>query len=470
MLSGSSNDAVVTRERTSAVVILGFVVLLASAAVGVTVATDGPVVQSGTTFNASADGPTITVTENLELDDSAIFPDDGMVDLSPNATFTSESATNATVDSIDGDWTNLTTHNVSGGLDADPTDKQQVTVEGDDVANLSFRDVDTSSGEVDLSYSADAEFNLTVTNLPADQAIEAVDADTGAQITTETTDSQGTATFTFGSGDLRIDLREDTSGGGGKSDTGPRVRTQQTGSGIEVTIDRVSLNNPTVSVQTAGIESGGICVKEVSATFNMGTTVDNTMSIHTSSTPPSNTPDPPNADRVRTYVSIEIDGNLADSVVEGRFTLDVSGTNVAPEDMTAHRYTGNEWQEVEARAIGDTTVEVVSPNGYSVFAIGDAGSNDTEQPTTATPISTRTQTATATPTTTTATSTPTGAQTVTTTPTATTTDRELTPETESTTEPALEETTTGGSGPGFEATAVLFALFAMTMFAVKRRG
>lgn len=188
--------------RLAVLAVVAAVVL--GGAAGVAAGSHGPVVAAGTVLSAGSGGPTVVVTEELHLDDSAIFPDDRTVDLSPNATFTSDGATNVTVEEIDGEWTNVTTHDVSTGLEIDPGDKQAVTVEGTDVTNLSVRSVDAdASGTADLVYAADAAVDVTVTGLPADRGVEAISTATDSTVATETTDGGGSATFTFQAAELR---------------------------------------------------------------------------------------------------------------------------------------------------------------------------------------------------------------------------------------------------------------------------
>jgi hypothetical protein len=174
------------------------------------IAVAGPVVGPGTAFEASADGPTVTITEELELADGEVFPDDRTVDLSPHATFVSDGATNVTVDTISGAWTNVTTHDVAAGLEIDPSDKQTVTVRGSDVSTLNVSAVDTTTDAVDVTYDADSAVELTVTGLPAETTIDAVDADSDAQLDQQTTDGSGTATFSLDSGVRAITFREAT--------------------------------------------------------------------------------------------------------------------------------------------------------------------------------------------------------------------------------------------------------------------
>jgi len=443
-------------------ILAAVIVLVGSFAVGGAVAADGPVVKSGTTFNASADGPTITITEDLELNDSAIFPDNRTVDLSPNATFRSDGATNATVESIDGEWTNLTTRDVAAGLEVDPLDKQAVTITGENVSSVSIRDVDTDSAAVDLGYSADAELTLTLTDLPANTDLEAVDTATDETLGTNTTDSTGTAAFTLTAADNRtVTLREPATGGsgsvggggGGGDPTPTTVQTRQTNTGTEASIQRVTLEEPTVTFDTPGTASGDISVRQVSAIFEKATNTENTMTATARSSPPSGIPAPSNAESVLGYVDITIEGSLAESVSEGRFTVDVSGTGVDPADVTAQRYDGSQWQDVETNPVDETAVEVISPDGYSVFAIDASESGEPEQVTaTQTPIETETPVET---------TTPAG------TATSTVSVDSSTPTPEPTATPAPTPTP-GAGGPGFGVVVAVLALVA-TLATLRRR-
>jgi cobalamin biosynthesis Mg chelatase CobN len=106
-----------------------------------------------------------------------------------------------------------------------------------------------------------------------------------------------------------------------------------------------------------------------------------------------------------------------------------------------------------------STVEVVSPDGYSAFAIGASESSEPEQPTaTPTPVETDTPVETAT-----AADTPAG----TATPTPGADTSEQTPESTATQTPAPTPTP-GAGGPGFGVVAALLA-FVATLAALWRR-
>ncbi len=190
--------------------VLLVVALLATATVGV--ASAQVPVTDGTVFEASDDGPTVEITQNLTLDSPVTYSDNRTVDLAPNATFVSDGATDVTIDSIDGAWTNLTTHDVAAGLEVDPHDKQAVAVAGEDVSTVAFRDVDRGAGVADLVYDADAVTEVTVGGLPENSTVYAVDLDAAERVAVGTTGIDGDATLDLDAGsDCRIDVREATS-------------------------------------------------------------------------------------------------------------------------------------------------------------------------------------------------------------------------------------------------------------------
>lgn len=165
-------------------------------------------ITNGTVFEASEDGPTVEITENLTLDSPYNSPDAHTVDLAPNASFESDSATNVTVDSIDGEWTNVTIHDVAVGLTVDPTDKQAVTIESKAISTVEFRDVDPASGQVDLTYDADETVEMTIENLQADATVYAVDLTESERLDNATADGTGTATLALSADeDRRVDVR-----------------------------------------------------------------------------------------------------------------------------------------------------------------------------------------------------------------------------------------------------------------------
>lgn len=200
-----------------------------------------------------------------------------------------------------------------------------------------------------------------------------------------------------------------TSGGGGSAST-TVVTADRTGDGTTATIERVTLDDPTVSVAVEGATTETVAVTEVTASFETGTNSDNTLSVGTSDSRPDGTPVPP-GDRVLGFVTVDVEGNLAEDVAGGSFTLDLADGDVGLQDVTAHRYHDGEWEALDVDAVGDTTVSVTTP-GFSVFAIGadvpaEQATETTTPATTATPTPSTTSTTTATPSRTTASTPPT---------------------------------------------------------------
>lgn len=179
---------------------IALIVVLGCLGVGLAVA-QGPVVGPGTTFEASDTGPTVTITEELELEDPFYYPDGQTVDLSPHANFTSGGDTNVTVEQITGPFTRLATHDITPALTVDPSDKQEVTMAGASVHQVDFGSVNVTSEAVELEYSASEPLEYTLTELPADTDVQAVHTASGDVLATETTGTNGVATYMLPGGD-----------------------------------------------------------------------------------------------------------------------------------------------------------------------------------------------------------------------------------------------------------------------------
>jgi len=215
----------------------------------------------------------------------------------------------------------------------------------------------TAKGVYSSSASAPTDVQWTITEL--DDGSMKISADNIHY-------STGAVTITEQSGS------SPSSSGGGISGTTASVE-RTTDAGTAVTIDDVSLDSPTVEVPVEGATAGGFSVTNASMTFDMGTTADNDLTIEAAESPPPDASDPAgDGERTLGYVTVEIDGNLADRVTEGSFTLDLDRATLgdaAAADVTVKRYHDGAWQVVETRAVDDSTVEVLSP-GFSTFAIG----------------------------------------------------------------------------------------------------
>lgn len=255
-------------RRASAPATVVALVVLLSLTVGVAVA--GPIVGAGTTFEASDSGPTITITEQLELDDSQRFPDGNTVDLSPHAIFNSSGSTTATVDQITGTWTNVSTTDVSNGLEINASDKQPVTLQGSSVSAINISAVDSSTEGVDIAYDAGADVTVTVAGLPADTTIDATDVDTDTLLDQQTTDSTGTATFTLDSGAHDVTFTEasaqfqvDITGTDSPVSEGETLT-------VDVTVENTGTTSGTSTVELRNIT--GVAVDDQSVSLDAGAT------------------------------------------------------------------------------------------------------------------------------------------------------------------------------------------------------
>ena len=222
--SGAATDTGIT--ATDADADSGFTALGADADSGITttdadpeiettalgaVTADGIPVGPGTVFDASEDGPTVEITEELELDSPFEYPDEHTVDLSPYATFQSDADTNVTADALDGPWTELTTHDVAAGLTIDPAEANAMTIESAAVQTVAFRAVDVGDDDPELSYEAEEPLTVTVSDLPANDEIEVIDVDDGTVIASATTGGNGVGTFALPAANARSVTFQDVS-------------------------------------------------------------------------------------------------------------------------------------------------------------------------------------------------------------------------------------------------------------------
>ncbi|WP_050048364.1 Ig-like domain-containing protein [Halanaeroarchaeum sulfurireducens] len=248
-------------------------------------------------------------------------------------------------------------------------------------------------------------------------------------------------------------------GGGGSTSSESEVTTTETDGQATINIYRLSPGG-SVNVGFSQVNTETVSLQEVSTSFDMGTTIDNTMTVQVSETPPAHVPEPEGGTHLG-YTTIEIEGNLADSVTQGKFTFNIDPARLeeldaAPEDVSVMRHHDGEWQEVTTTSIDDTTYRVTTP-GYSTFAITVAQTAD--MTTTETTTVTETETTTATTETTTATTE------TTTETTETTTETTTAPETTAVT---TTTTATSTSTPGFGPVVAVIALLVSLLITRKR--
>lgn len=168
-------------------------------------------VTHGTTYSAGDSGPSVTLGFDTNISSGNPFPDNNTFELESahgNATFTSTANTSVKIDDVTGTWTRVSQMDVTNGeLTIDPEDKQAIRVQGD-TDHLSFTSVELDDGNTDVSYGGPdgGTTTLTVTDVPADTAIVAVNA-TGATLDKSVSTSGGEVTFNLPQSDHDIQLQ-----------------------------------------------------------------------------------------------------------------------------------------------------------------------------------------------------------------------------------------------------------------------
>jgi len=156
---------------------------------------------SGTIPVGAPDGPTVSVTGvSSEMELSEFTPNSSTVQVTSdagNGTFYSGGNTAATVDNMEGTWTNTSGLNVTGAsLYINPSDKQAANVSGD-TDTFDFRDsygVDDTT--TDFAYSGTSgTTTVTLRGVPASTTIGATDQN-GNLLDVSTSNSNGHITFT----------------------------------------------------------------------------------------------------------------------------------------------------------------------------------------------------------------------------------------------------------------------------------
>jgi len=150
--------------------------------------------ESNTGLSATLSGTTQVRFQNA-------FPADDTVQLtteSGNATLSASGPADAqvAVGEIEGDWTNVTNIDAtSNAVTINPADKPAATA-GGDIDSLNFTAIETDDGKPDFVYGgASGTSTVTVSGVPSNTVIGAVDASTGALLATATADGSGTVTF-----------------------------------------------------------------------------------------------------------------------------------------------------------------------------------------------------------------------------------------------------------------------------------
>ncbi|MDQ2055515.1 Ig-like domain-containing protein [Halobellus sp. H-GB7] len=263
----------------------------------------------------------------------------------------------------------------------------------------------TDSVKPEHTYTQTGSYTVTLT------------ADDGSAMTTDT---------------LTITVRDGTptnpsSGGGDGVSTGFSIDEQDTETTtkdgeMQATITGYKIGD-TLSIPTENADTNTITVEQVNVSFDMGTNAPNDMKIQAGAKPPQGVPEYSNAEQTD-YVSITIDGNLADKVTNGEITVRLAEERMPddPSVVDIYHTNGETWNQAERTYLGNNTYKIHT-RSFSTFVV--VVEHTTEQTTT----------------------TANSAQTITSTPTPTVTE----PATsiDMTTKTTSASTTTGTSTPGF---------------------
>jgi hypothetical protein len=188
-------------DRRTRLVIALLIAVVAIAGVGAAAHLDGSApttgdvtLQSNTGLNATLSGTTQVRFQNaFPADDTVQFTTEaGNATLSASGPADAQIATNE----IEGEWTNVTNIDAtSNAVTINPADKPAATA-GGDIDSLNFTSIDVDDGDADFVYAGTSGTStVTVSGVPSNTVIGAVDASTGALLATTTADGSGTVTF-----------------------------------------------------------------------------------------------------------------------------------------------------------------------------------------------------------------------------------------------------------------------------------
>lgn len=216
-----------SKRQRRVLLLVGIVVVSAlgpgAVSAAVSFITNPAAVTSGATFAADS-GVEVTLNENADVD-TRLFPDSETVEIvssKGNITVSASGPADASIDSINGTWTNVSSIDATNNdITINPEDKQAVTV-GAQIDSIDFRDVKADDGNVDFVYAgASGESEVTITGLSAGTDYIAVDADTGEALDGATSDSNGRVSFTLPNSEHDV-LLKTSEGGPGLDDPKPQ--------------------------------------------------------------------------------------------------------------------------------------------------------------------------------------------------------------------------------------------------------
>lgn len=201
-----------------------------------------------------------------------------------------------------------------------------------------------------------------------------------------------------------------TGGGGGDDDgtTGTSGTTATTTGSATASVSTVG-RQTTVNVEDASdgdvvrvqwseqqvtdeVTRHGWSLESVEATFSEETDLDMQITL-SNNKPDPNVPDPPSDRGTVGYINVQTSG---DAVGQATFNFRVSQQRldergISRDEVVLYRYSGGEWSALETEFVGTAAdgtprFRAVSPDGFSIFAIGSA--SDQQQTTEAPPATT----------------------------------------------------------------------------------
>lgn len=205
-------------------------------------------------FNASASGPTVTLTGSTEANLTAPFPNENTVRFRTgdgNVSFVSSAKTHADIAAGDINGTTTQVTNLSVGatdLYIEPEDKPAVNVSGD-IDNISFQSMALDDGQSDFTYGgASGTSTVTVRGLAGSTGIAAVDAADGTVLDVATTDGSGTATLAMPNSQHTVEL-ETSDDPPVLTDPRPRTNRSAAPGSLSVNVDDGEFPGDTVDVE-----------------------------------------------------------------------------------------------------------------------------------------------------------------------------------------------------------------------------
>lgn len=154
-------------------------------------------ISDGVPFSAP-NGMNLTITGDTRVDGETFVLDPDTVEITANEGTVEVSANGPAwaeinKDDIVGTWTKATSIDAQNDITINPSDKRKITV-GDDIDSIEFRDtVQFDDGQIDFVYAGSSGSSKVILyNLPANQYVRAIDADTNSPLSQNQTTGSGT--------------------------------------------------------------------------------------------------------------------------------------------------------------------------------------------------------------------------------------------------------------------------------------